>query len=98
MANIDYFWRKATEYTQRAAKETTDEELRTFFSRLRDAWIAAANRAEMIEGLVPMRAGTENPDDGPRHLARPSPWLPVLLHSTGSVPADHNSTSADYTQ
>jgi hypothetical protein len=63
MANADYFWRKATQYTQRA-ETTTDEELRTFFCRLRDAWIAAANRAEMIAGLdahLPMRAGSENP-------------------------------------
>jgi len=67
MANADYFWRKATEYTQRAAEETTDEELRTFFSCLRDAWIAAANRAEMIEGRVPMRAGSENLMTGTRH-------------------------------
>ena len=69
MGNADYFWRKATDYTQRA-EETTDEELRTFFCRLRDAWIAAANRAEMIEGLdihVPMRAGSENPMIGTRH-------------------------------
>ena len=65
MAN-DYFWRKATQYTQRA-EETTDEELRTFFCRLRDAWIAAANRAEMIEGRVPMRAGSENLMTGTRH-------------------------------
>ena len=66
----DYFWRKATEYTQRAAEETTDEELRTFFSCLRDAWIAAANRAEMIAGLdvhVPMGASPENPRIGTRH-------------------------------
>ena len=69
MANIDYFWRKATQYTQRA-EATTDEELRTFFCRLRDAWIAAANRAEMIEALdvhVPMRAGSENPMTDTRH-------------------------------
>jgi hypothetical protein len=66
MAQPNYFWRKATEYTQRV-EETTDEELRTFFYRLRDAWIAAANRAEMIEGLVPMRAGSENPMTGTRH-------------------------------
>ena len=66
MAN-DYFWRKATEYTQRAAAETTDEELRTFFYGLRDAWIAAANRAEMIEGLIPMHAGSQNPKTGTRH-------------------------------
>ena len=70
MGNADYFWRKATEYTQRAAAETTDEELRTFFYGLRDAWIAAANRAEMIEALdvhVPMRAGSENLMTGTRH-------------------------------
>ena len=66
MAQPNYFWRKATEYTQRV-EETTDEELRTFFSRLRDAWIAAANRAEMIEGRVPMRAGSENLMTGTRH-------------------------------
>jgi hypothetical protein len=66
MAN-DYFWRKATEYTRRAAEETTDEELRTFFYGLRDAWIAAANRAEMIEGLIPVRAGSGNPMTGTRH-------------------------------
>jgi hypothetical protein len=69
MVNADYFWHKATEYTQRA-EVTTDEELRTFFCRLRDAWIAAANRAEMISGLnvhVPMRAGSENPTTRTRH-------------------------------
>ena len=63
------FLGKATEYTQRA-EETTDEEVRTFFYRLRDAWIAAANRAEMIEALdvhVPMRAGSENLMTGTRH-------------------------------
>jgi hypothetical protein len=63
----DYFWRKATEYTQRAAEDTADEELRTFFYGLRDAWIAAANRAEMIEGLIPMRASSENPITATRH-------------------------------
>jgi len=69
MVNADYFWHKATEYTQRA-EATTDEELRTFFCRLRDAWIAAANRAEMIAGLdvhVPMGASPENPRIGTRH-------------------------------
>jgi hypothetical protein len=50
MAKLDYFWRKAAEYTQRA-EETTDEEVRIFFYRLRDAWIAAANRSEMLEAL-----------------------------------------------
>jgi hypothetical protein len=50
MAKLDYFWRKAAEYTQRA-EETTDEEVRIFFYRLRDAWIAAANRNEMLEAL-----------------------------------------------
>jgi hypothetical protein len=44
--------------------------VRTFFYRLRDAWIAAANRAEMVEALdihAPMRAGTENSMTGTRH-------------------------------
>jgi hypothetical protein len=59
MANIDYFWRKAMEYARRA-EETTDEEVRTFFYRLRDAWIAAANRAEMIEEIdMPIRLPAE---------------------------------------
>jgi len=69
MPNTDYFWRKAAEYTQRA-EETTDEEVRIFFHRLRDAWIAAANRNEMIEALdvqVPMRADSENLMTGTRH-------------------------------
>jgi len=51
MAKLDYFWRKAAEYTQRA-EETTDEEVRIFFYRLRDAWIAAANRNEMLEAPI----------------------------------------------
>ena len=61
MASLDYFWRKAAEYTQRA-EETADEEVRTFFYRLRDAWIAAANRNEMLEALdvhVPARSSPE---------------------------------------
>jgi hypothetical protein len=37
------------------------------FYGLRDAWIAAANRAEMIEGLIPVRAGSGNPMTGTRH-------------------------------
>jgi hypothetical protein len=69
MANTDYYWRKAMEYTQRA-EETTDEQVRIFFYRLRDAWIAAANRAEMIDDLyvhVPMRAASENLTAGTLH-------------------------------
>jgi hypothetical protein len=61
MASLDYFWRKAAEYTQRA-EETADEEVRIFFYRLRDAWIAAANRNEMLEALdvhVPARSSPE---------------------------------------
>ena len=49
-AHIDYCWRKAAEYTQRA-EDTTDEEVRVFFYRLRDAWIAAGNRNEMLDTL-----------------------------------------------
>jgi len=69
MATLDYFWRKAAEYTQRA-EETTDEEVRIFFYRLRDAWIAAANRNEMLEALdvhVPLRSSSENSVTGARH-------------------------------
>ena len=69
MAKLDYFWRKAAEYTQRA-EETTDEEVRIFFYRLRDAWIAAANRNEMLETLdlhVPPRAGSEKTLTGAPH-------------------------------
>ncbi|TMJ32174.1 MAG: hypothetical protein E6G96_06545 [Alphaproteobacteria bacterium] len=50
MATADYFWRKAAEYTHRA-EETNDDEVRAFFYRLRDAWISAANRNEMLESL-----------------------------------------------
>ena len=48
--HVDYCWRKAAEYTQRA-EETTDDEVRVFFYRLRDAWISAANRNEMLDAL-----------------------------------------------
>jgi hypothetical protein len=50
MSHVDYCWRKAAEYTQRA-EETTDDEVRVFFYRLRDAWISAANRNEMLDAL-----------------------------------------------
>jgi hypothetical protein len=50
MSHVDYCWRKAAEYTQRA-EETTDDEVRVFFYRLRDAWISAANRNEMLDTL-----------------------------------------------
>ena len=49
-SHVDYCWRKAAEYTQRA-EETTDNEVRVFFYRLRDAWISAANRNEMLDAL-----------------------------------------------
>jgi len=49
-SHVDYCWRKAAEYTQRA-EETTDDEVRVFFYRLRDAWISAANRNEMLDAL-----------------------------------------------
>ena len=62
-SHIDYCWRKAAEYTQRA-EDTTDDEVRLFFYRLRDAWIAAGNRNEMLDTLdvhVPssVAAGTQ---------------------------------------
>jgi hypothetical protein len=69
MAKLDYFWRKAAEYTQRA-EETTDEEVRIFFYRLRDAWIAAANRNEMLQSFdvhVPATSGAENPVTSAQH-------------------------------
>jgi hypothetical protein len=49
-SHIDYCWRKAAEYTQRA-EDAADEEVRLFFYRLRDAWIAAGNRNEMLDTL-----------------------------------------------
>ena len=49
-SHVDYCWRKAAEYTQRA-EETTNDEVRVFFYRLRDAWISAANRNEMLDAL-----------------------------------------------
>jgi hypothetical protein len=50
LAHSDFCWRKAAEYTQRA-EDTNDAEVRTFFYRLRDAWIAVANRNEMLDGI-----------------------------------------------
>ena len=50
MSHVDYCWRKAAEYTQRA-EETTDNEVRLLFYRLRDGWISAANRNEMLDAL-----------------------------------------------
>ena len=49
-SHVDYCWRKAAEYTQRA-EETTDNEVRLLFCRLRDGWISAANRNEMLDAL-----------------------------------------------
>jgi hypothetical protein len=70
MAQLDYFWRKAAEYTQRA-EETTDAEVRVFFYRLRDAWIAAANRNEMLDALdvhvPPTPTSPEKSLKGARH-------------------------------
>jgi hypothetical protein len=45
--DTNYYWCKAADYARRA-EETTDEEVRIFFCRLRDAWIGAANRNEML--------------------------------------------------
>jgi hypothetical protein len=69
MATRDYFWRKAAEYTQRA-EETNDDEVRAFFYRLRDAWISAANRNEMLESLdkrAPLRSSSEMSMSGAPH-------------------------------
>jgi hypothetical protein len=52
---LDYCWSKALEFTKRA-EETTDDEVREFFYRLRDAWIRAANHQEVFagpEGILP---------------------------------------------
>jgi hypothetical protein len=88
MANIDDFWRKAVEFTQ-GAEETTDEEVRIFFYCLRDSWIAADNRAEMIEAS--RRSGADacrfrEPDD--RHPAL------ALMHGV-AAPAPRAATSPD---
>lgn len=50
MSHVDYCWRKASEYMQRA-EETTDDDVRLLFHRLRDGWISAANRNEMLDAL-----------------------------------------------
>jgi hypothetical protein len=66
---LDYCWRKAAEYTQRA-EETNDKEVRAFFYRLRDVWISAANRNEMLEALedhVAVPPAPENSATSARH-------------------------------
>ena len=45
--NVEYCWSKALEFTRRA-EETTDDEVRTFFYRLRESWIRAANHQELL--------------------------------------------------
>ena len=85
MAKLDYFWRKAAEYTQRA-EETTDEEVRIFFYRLRDAWIAAANRNEMLEALdMPVPTPSS-----PEETARASGAGP------SRVPRDHEQNDCEH--
>jgi hypothetical protein len=49
-ARTDYCWRKAAEFARRA-EETTDNEVRDFFYRLRDSWIRAANHQEAIDSF-----------------------------------------------
>jgi hypothetical protein len=71
MGHVDYCWRKAAEYTQRA-EETTDDQVRVFFYRLRDTWISAANRNEMLDALnarVPAVSAVETqPIAAPKHF------------------------------
>jgi hypothetical protein len=48
----EYCWRMAAECTQRA-EESADPEVRKFFCRMRDNWVSAANREEMLENAGP---------------------------------------------
>ena len=45
----DQYWAKALE-CQGRADEATDRDVHDFFCRLRDSWIRAANRHEIIDG------------------------------------------------
>jgi len=49
---LDYCWRMAADCTRRA-EETTEEEVREFFYRMRDNWVRAAKRQEMLEDADP---------------------------------------------
>jgi hypothetical protein len=46
--DLGYCRRKAAECAERA-KETSDSEIHEFFIRMRDVWIAAANRFDMAD-------------------------------------------------
>jgi hypothetical protein len=66
-AKIDYCWAKALEYTRRA-EETTDNEVREFFYRLRDSWVRAANRQDAFESdesVMPVLANDPAPSMAP---------------------------------
>lgn len=49
LASADFCWAKALEFTRRA-EETTDNEVRDFFYRLRDVWVKAANDRGLVDG------------------------------------------------
>ena len=49
MDKVDYCWAKALECTKHA-EDTTDDEVREFFYRLREAWIRAADHQEAFAG------------------------------------------------
>jgi hypothetical protein len=49
MDKVEYCWAKALECTKHA-EDTTDDEVREFFYRLREAWIRAADHQEVFAG------------------------------------------------
>jgi hypothetical protein len=57
---LDFCWSKAAEFTRRA-EEATDQEVREFLYRIRDNWVRAAGREEMLEPVEVFPRMTEAP-------------------------------------
>jgi hypothetical protein len=64
LASADYCWAKALEYTRRA-EETTDNEVRDYFYRLRDVWVKAANDRGILDGCQTPAAEPPGPSAPP---------------------------------
>jgi hypothetical protein len=59
-STVQYAWKKAAECAARA-DATSDADVRVFFMRLRDSWIAIANRHELLESMHDPAARREPP-------------------------------------
>jgi hypothetical protein len=78
-STVQYAWKKAAECAARA-DETSDKDIRIFFTKLRDSWISVANRHELLESMddrlpheqlpiatdVPPGPSSLTTDEGPR--------------------------------